>query len=164
MYLIIILLITYIISIFIQNREKYTDYYNLTPEKKINKEVGMYNQKLIKKKLICKEEDIKNNIKKDNIKEDNIEEKNNIEEDYYKKMYKQENKRVLDKDCFFYDIFYYDNEPLTFKYIEKDCNIKDNLLPSNEFDYYDFSLKIKKKPKVVRNKNIDDSYLLNKNM
>ena len=126
MYLIIILLITYIISIF-THRERYTNYYKFTPEKEVNKEVGVYDQKLIKYKLDCKKNN-KNNIKKNNKKEKNtIEDKEaNIEKDT--------NKRILDKDCFFYDIFYYDNEPSTFKYKEKDCNIKDNLLPSNEFD------------------------------
>ena len=168
MYLIVILLITYMISIFTY-RERYTNYYNLRPEKKINKEVGIYDQKLIKRKLGCKKENIKKN--ENNIKEDNIEEENSLEEEDNENNIKEDNieetdinKRFLEKDCFFYDIFYYDNEPFTFKYKENDCNIKDNLLPSNEFDYYDFSLKLKNKPKVVRNKNIDDSYLFNKNM
>ena len=155
MYLIVILLITYMISIFTY-RERYINYYKLRPEREVNKEVGIYNQKLIKNKLGCKNSKKEDNIKENNIKEDNIKKKeNNIEEDnieeknYNKEMrdFHQENKRILDKDCFFYDIFYYDNEPFTFKYKEKDCNIKDNLLPSNEFDYYDFSLKQKKTTK-----------------
>ena len=150
MYLIIILLIIYIITLFFK-KETYTNYNKIRPESKSNNELGVYNQTKVKKLLGCK-------LENDNIEEEDNEDKKEIND------IDENNKRILDKNCFFYDIFYYDNKPKTFKYKEKDCNLKDNLVPSNEFDYYDFSLNFKKKPKIVRNKNIDDSYLLNKNM
>ena len=54
MYLIIILLIIYIITLFIK-KEQYTNYYKLTTESKFNK-LGIYNQEVIKKKLDYKKE------------------------------------------------------------------------------------------------------------